>query len=206
MKITLPLTPNHPVLLPFELQGHISPDTWAHRVATIVAITSYHTRPTPERLWLIIGFVAAVSVPLSLHTVLLRALQQGSSRVIVARCLEAAIFVGIALGFLIPLTVWKSIGRARLTSLLRQWAYEDLVLKGPYQLLPTWKVKSPGMFRNRTTLIILVPLAAQRSPFSHTLSPLDDATYYYPYKSEPGMPRMSVISNIHLPYKKANVV
>ncbi|KAJ3806368.1 hypothetical protein EV368DRAFT_32884 [Lentinula lateritia] len=96
-------------------------------------------------------------------------------------------------------------GRKQVDRLVSKWNGADRMNYGQ-NASSTWKAQSPGIFRNSTILTISLPASMKPTSFhpnaylpSYINGPIDpDASYYYPYKSEPGLPRMSVIGNVPL--------
>jgi hypothetical protein len=61
-----------------------------------------------------------------------------------------AIFIGIVLVFLIPLGLWKTVGQAHLTKLIKQWEAEDARSRVPGTFTPVWKAKLSASLRPYT--------------------------------------------------------
>ncbi|EEB90473.1 hypothetical protein MPER_11318 [Moniliophthora perniciosa FA553] len=106
-------------------------------------------------------------------------------------------------GFITTTSVAK--GHRHLNALAQKWTRADRIDFGQ-NVGGLWTVKSPGVFRDGIVLIIGLPADVSPTPFhpnaylpSYINGPVDaDASYYYPYKAEPGLPRMSVVGNIPL--------
>ncbi len=58
--------------------------------------------------------------------------------------------LGIVLMFLIPLGIWKSVGQARLTKLIKRWEAEDARSRAPGTFAPVWKAKLPAALSQYT--------------------------------------------------------
>jgi len=209
-KIVLYLSPTRPapVSVPIELREEITPDAWAGRLAAITQAGSRYNKPMFERVWTVVGILAILIVPVAIFQVILSALhfrdEPTGSHAFEARAISFAIFVGMVLFFLVPIAVWKYIGQRQVNSMLKKWEKADKVGRGSLPL-STWTVKTPGVVRSNIVLTIQLPPGAAVSSFHvnaylpSTLinPPVDaDANYYYPYKGEPGLPRMSVIGTL----------
>ncbi|KAF9268948.1 hypothetical protein L218DRAFT_918174 [Marasmius fiardii PR-910] len=96
-------------------------------------------------------------------------------------------------------------GRTHLNRMTKRWTDADRQKFGR-NAAPRWNVKTPGIFRSSIVLYVGLPSGAAPSAFhpnaylpSYVNAPRDaDADYYYPYKPEPGLPRMSVVGNVPL--------
>ncbi|KAJ7770185.1 hypothetical protein DFH07DRAFT_806016 [Mycena maculata] len=207
--IVLYLSPTQPApIVPVELRGEITPDVWADRLRSITVTASRYNKPMFERLWTTIGLLAIIIVPVALFQVILSALHLRSDPtekgVFEARAISMGIFVGLVCFFIVPIAIWKYIGRKQVNSMLKKWEKADEA-RGASK--STWTVKTPGIFRSSIILNIQLPPGVAVSGFhinaylpSYINGPADpDANYYYPYKSaEPGLPRMSVVGNVPL--------
>ncbi|KAJ7579095.1 hypothetical protein C8J56DRAFT_1110179 [Mycena floridula] len=207
--------------VPFELQGSISPDVWATRLPAICTTAERYSKPMFERIWLILGFIATLVVPIALYSTILASLHitannddfnsnfnesnDRTSKFIEARAIVGGITIGLVLLFTVPIMVWKFIGRSRVNSLLRRWEASDRATIGNNNPISQWKVKTPGFWSNRVVLRITLPANYSPTAFhpsaylpSYLNGPPDAANdaYFYPYKPEPGMPRMSVVGNV----------
>jgi len=209
--IVLYLSPTQPapVSVPIELREEITPDVWADRLSAITRTASRYYKPIFERVWTIVGILAVIIVPVAIFQVVLSALHFRSdttSHAFEARGISFAIFVAMVLFFLLPIAIWKYIGRKEVNAMIKKWEKADKMGRGSLPM-STWTVKTPGIFRSSIILNIQLPPGAAVSSFhmnaylpSYINGPTDpDANYYYPYKSaEPGLPRMSIIGNIPL--------
>jgi len=203
--IVLYLSPTQPAPpVPIELRGEITPDVWADRLAAITRTASRYSKPMFERVWTIVGLLAIIIVPVAIFQVILSALhfrnEPTTSHAFEARGISFAIFVTMVLLFLLPIAVWKYIGRKEVNLMLKKWGKADQNERS------VWTVKTPGIVRSSIILNIQLPPGTAVSAFhvdaylpSYINGPTDpDANYYYPYKSEPGLPRMSVVGNVPL--------
>ncbi|KAJ7188176.1 hypothetical protein C8R46DRAFT_979214 [Mycena filopes] len=209
--ITLFLSPSQPSPpVPVELREEIGPDAWIGRLSSVVGTASRFHKRLFERVWSIIAFLSCLVVPVVTFPVILRALNGKSdattSHVLEARMISLAMFVGIALVFLLPIAVWKYIGHKEVSSMLKKWEKADRQGRGSLPM-SIWTVKTPGLINSNIVLSIQLPPGTPISSFhvnaytpAFVNPPTDaDANYYYPYnKSEPGLPRMSTIGNIPL--------
>jgi len=210
-KIVLYLSPNRPapVSVPIELREEITPDVWAGRLASITQAGSRYNKPMFERVWTVVGILAIIIVPVALFQVILSALhfrdEPTTSHAYEARAISFAIFVGMVLFFILPIAIWKYNGQKQVNSMLKKWEKADKLGRGSVPM-STWTVKTPGVVRSNIILTIQLPPGVAVSSFhvnaylpSFINPPVDaDANYYYPYKSEPGLPRMSVVGNVPL--------
>ncbi|KAJ6586979.1 hypothetical protein DFH09DRAFT_1142165 [Mycena vulgaris] len=209
--IVLYLSPTQPAPpVPLELRGQITPDVWADRLAAITRTASRYHKPMFERVWAVIAILAVIIVPAALFQVILSALHYKSEPTIrhayEARGISFAIFVVMILLFLLPLAVWKYIGRKEVNLMLKKWERADQNGRGSVPM-SAWTVSTPGVLRSNIILNIQLPPGTAVSSFhvdaylpSYINGPSDpDANYYYPYKSaEPGLPRMSVVGDVPL--------
>ncbi|KAJ7647279.1 hypothetical protein FB45DRAFT_781870 [Roridomyces roridus] len=210
--IQLHLSTNQPApSVPVEIRGEIGPDAWAVRLKDITTTASRYNKVILERVWMTAAFFAVIIVPLALYQPILSAVHLKSDptvdHAIEARAISFALLPAILLFFFVPLAVWKYIGRKQVNLMLKKWARED----GP-AAKSTWTVKTPGVFSTDIILRIQLPPGVPVSGFtfsafnasslpSYINGPADPEadSYYYPYeKTDPDVPRMSVIGNIPL--------
>ncbi|KAK7053335.1 Arginine N-methyltransferase 2 [Paramarasmius palmivorus] len=213
-EIVLHLSPTQapPSTVPFEIQNQITIATWEVRIGSILAASARYSKPWFERIWFIIALASLIIVPVALQPLIYKTIvardQEGfvtPQSLAEANAILFGVFLGTLLLFLIPISVWKFIGHRQLSGLVQRWTKADQVEFGK-NVACSWTVKSPGMFRDGTILMIGLPASATPSSFhpnaylpSYVNGPVDaDASYYYPYKAEPGLPRMSVVGNIPL--------
>lgn len=111
-------------------------------------------------------------------------------------------------------------------TMLQHWTDADRISYDYKDALPTWSVRTAGIFRDKAvggfsetfvlhtdfsslktlTITLLNQSNTRTSGFhpnaylpSYINAPVDaDDNYYYPYKPEPGLPRMSTIGNVPL--------
>ncbi|KAJ3790791.1 hypothetical protein GGU11DRAFT_714891 [Lentinula aff. detonsa] len=202
--------PNPPV--PFELQDQITPAVWSTRLSTLANTAQRYCKPWFERVWIVTGILASFILPVVLYNVIYHHMNVVSAdgtvdfaRLAESRMITFALFLGAFLFFLVPIAIWKYIGRKQVNRLVNQWNGADKMNYGRHAA-STWKAQSPGVFRDSTILTISLPPSMQPTSFhpnaylpSYINGPVDsDANYYYPYKPEPGLPRMSVVGNVPL--------
>ncbi|KAJ7084439.1 hypothetical protein B0H15DRAFT_849203 [Mycena belliarum] len=193
--------------VPVELHGEITPDVWSDRLAAITRVSSRYDKPIFERVWMVVAFLAMIIVPAAIFRVILNTLhfRATTSHVFEARGISFAIFAAVFLLFLLPMVTWKYIGHKEVNSMLKKWEKADQNARGSAPM-SVWSVRTPGIFKRNIVLKIQLPPRTAVSSFhvnaylpSYLNGPTDpDANYYYPYKSEPGLPRMSVVGNIPL--------
>lgn len=156
-----------------------------------------------------IGVIAVIVVPLVAYKLVLSALHFRSNpttaHVFEARGISFAIMVAIMVLFLVPISIWKYLGHRAVNRMIQQWEKADLAARSG-DPRPNWKCKTPGIFRSNIILTISLPPGTAPSVFnvnaylpSYINGPTDpDANSYYPFKAEPGLPRMSVVGNVPL--------
>ncbi|TFK54428.1 hypothetical protein OE88DRAFT_1642946 [Heliocybe sulcata] len=214
-----------PVTLPYELQGHVSPDTWAIRISAVTRVAGQYNKPKIERAWTLLGMLSIVIVPIVIYHVLINRFMinfdrfgfvnsnRDADKFVEARWITFGVFVGMMLLFLVPIAIWKFVGQRRVNMMLANWAKEDRVLRGTDAQLTTWKVKTPGVFRATIQLSVTIP--AQPAPTSFHpdayLPPyLNGASdVYMPARSKAdpsGLPRMSTIGTFPITFDEKSKV
>ncbi|KAG7098636.1 hypothetical protein E1B28_000553 [Marasmius oreades] len=214
-EIVLYLSPGQPppTTVPFELQNQITAGVWDLRISSVIQACSGYSKPWFERIWMVAALIAFIAAPIALQPVVFSAVLRRDSlgpltaeSVVEAKAILFGIFIGTILVFLLPIALWKLMGRTHVNRMTKRWTDADRQQFGQ-NAAPQWRVKSPGIFRNSIVLSIgLPPDAARPSLFhpnaylpSYINAPRDaDADYYYPYKPEPGFPRMGVVGNVPL--------
>ncbi|KIK67355.1 hypothetical protein GYMLUDRAFT_37455 [Collybiopsis luxurians FD-317 M1] len=202
--------PNPPV--PFELQGQITPAVWSSRLSAVSTCAARYSKPWFERIWVVTGILASLILPAVLYNVIYDHMNVRNSdgtidfsRLAESRMITFALFIGVVLLFFTPIIIWKFIGRKQVNRLVTRWAGADRMNYGQ-NAASTWKVKTPGVFRDSIILTISLPASMKPTSFHpdaylppYINGPTDAAAnYYYPYKGEPGLPRMSVVGNVPL--------
>ncbi|EIN11317.1 hypothetical protein PUNSTDRAFT_42619 [Punctularia strigosozonata HHB-11173 SS5] len=175
-KITVYLSANEtaPPAPPFELQRWISRDTWNARVPVITRTSAKYSKPMFERVWTLIGLIAVIVLPVALYRVILAAMndnREGEVKFFFeAKAVSFGILVGTLLLFWLPMAIWKFIGNRQVNAIVHKWEREDRATMGPGAVIPTWKVKTPGVMNMSICLIIDVPsVRASRSFGFNTL-------------------------------------
>ncbi|KAL0956559.1 hypothetical protein HGRIS_002696 [Hohenbuehelia grisea] len=165
--ITIYLSANQlgPLSVPLELQNCVSQEAWAERVPAIRRTAVRYSKPLFERAWLLLGIISMIALPVGLIGVIADALKLNENNrdrntridhYAEARAISFGIFVGVFFLFFIPIFVWKFIGHKQVQRLLQTWAKHDRMLsRGAF--IPTWHVKTPGVFRDSTILTINTP-------------------------------------------------
>jgi len=208
-QVTLYLSKKYPSPpVPFELQGHISPDDWSIRVPALTKLAARYYKPIFERVWLCVAIVITLILPLALYTPIFHAIygndEARSSKSIVARMIGLVIFLAALLLFWTPVFIWKSIGNRRVRSLLASYSAADAARSPMSGFVPKWKVTTPGVFATHTILTITTPPTVPITSFHPDaylpayIGKAEEAqgAYFYPYPAasrEAGLPRMSVI-------------
>jgi len=194
-----------PPALPLELRGYISPKLWASRTSTIEKVGFRYSRPVFEIVWAVLGLVTTLIIPVALHQYIKTQTDLADRHYdhkMRARVAGFAIFFAFVALFIVPLVVWKFIGQRSMNRTVREWETADRITSGPAALISSWKVTMPGPFRSRICLRIKRPASSSLfDPNAHLPSYINapteaDETYFYPYKQQPGLPRMSVVGNV----------
>jgi len=158
-----------PPLLPFELQKYVSGDTWASRVSTIIRTASQYSKPRFERIWFMFGLLAPLILPAALYHLILHSLEKKNNNfddvLVETRAITFAISICTGLLFFLPMACWKLMGHLRVKAMLDRWATEDIKSATTYAPIPSWKVRTPGVFNENVTLIITLPVAPPPSYF-----------------------------------------
>ncbi|KAI0300993.1 hypothetical protein B0F90DRAFT_370588 [Multifurca ochricompacta] len=154
--------------LPYELHDHVSADAWAMRIPQLVRLGSRYNYPVLELAWLVLMFIASFAVPAGLHYLILHSLEKKMSHsdaFYQTRFISFAIGIGVTLVFAVPLIVWKSVGQARATKLVKRWEAEDARLRSPGAFVPVWTVKISSSLTSFTRLTITTPYVHMQSYF-----------------------------------------
>ncbi|KAJ4483368.1 hypothetical protein J3R30DRAFT_3448017 [Lentinula aciculospora] len=202
--------PNPPV--PFEIRDQITPAIWSTRLTALAITAQRYSKPWFERIWTVTGILASLVLPAVLYNVIYNHMNVRNADGIVdfarlseSRMITFALFIGVFLFFFTPIVIWKFIGRTQVNKLVKQWNGADRMNYGQHAA-SSWQAKSPGVFRDSTILTISLPASMKPTSFhpnaylpSYINGPVDlEANYYYPYRPEPGLPRMSVVGNVPL--------
>ncbi|EIM85483.1 uncharacterized protein STEHIDRAFT_147869 [Stereum hirsutum FP-91666 SS1] len=154
-----------PPMMPMELSGHVSPDSWASRLFTLNRMCAQYHRPIFEAIWLIMGVIASIAVPAVAYRLIFNSLRdpddifnrREEGPFFQARVASLGVFVGVCLIFFVPLFLWKRIGQKRVDSMVRRWGHDDVRVKGQGEFIPVWKVNMPGVFSTQAELILSLP-------------------------------------------------
>ncbi|KAH9041119.1 hypothetical protein EDB84DRAFT_1559732 [Lactarius hengduanensis] len=184
-QVVLHLNPNQPVpVLPYELHEHVTVDAWATRIPQLIRVGSRYNKPLLERIWLVLMFICALAIPIGLHDTIYQGFKRNIGEdtfgaIYQARWISTAILLGIVLVFLIPLGIWKSVGQARLTRLIKQWEDEDARSRAPGTFTPVWKAKLPAALSSHTARLIKATLQrlTVTTPYLQTQSYFHPAAY-----------------------------
>ncbi|KAF5370650.1 hypothetical protein D9758_001992 [Tetrapyrgos nigripes] len=210
--VVLYLSASQPVPpVPFELQSQFPPAVWSMRLTALTNASKAFAKPLFERAWALMGLLSMIIVPAVVYNAIYSHFhvrdENGrliTDRLVEARLISMGLFIGVVLLFIIPIGIWKFIGYLKLKRMTDQWVKSDRMNFG--QNAVSWRVKTPSIFRDRLILIIGLPANQAPSNFnpnaylpSYIGQPTDgNDSYYYPYKPEPGLPRMSVVGNVPL--------
>jgi len=169
--------------LPYELHGHIAPDTWDFRFRQIHILCNQYSKPLFERIWLLISILATFVLPIVLYGVVFNAITPKPLRDALDRqtfgnsppsnrfdgnvddaigkySLETrgiifAVLVGVFLVFWLPLIVWKALGTVRANAMTRRWEEEDRTRGATF--ISRWTVTTPGIITLTGTTKIPTP-------------------------------------------------
>ncbi|TFK75359.1 hypothetical protein BDN72DRAFT_513902 [Pluteus cervinus] len=205
------ISPSQPSLaVPFELHGAIQSEAWAQRVSDIARVGGQYSRPALEWVWIVLSIVLTLVVPLVLYQSINHyfavTLHEGFTHQAKPRLVLFGIFVAVALVCFSPLVVWKFIGQITMNRMVTRWSASDRATSGLGAVPTIWKVSAPGILKTQSYLYITFPRNSTLSHFNNNtllpsyfnVAPDEDGAYFYPYKREPGLPRMSVIGNVPL--------
>jgi len=191
-QITVILTESNPAPpLPYELQGHMTNDTWSHRVDAITQCCYKYSRPTLERIWFGLAILVMFIVPMVVNQVVFRHYYESlgpQQQLYETRWIIFGIFFGTAVVFWFPLIAWKAFGSRQVNKLLQEWQKLDRIAQ-PNTFLPNWKVHTPGIFRSQGTLKITTPPLPAMTSFhpNAPLPPYINAPGYTPAEGPPSL-------------------
>lgn len=158
--------------LPYELQNHVSSETWDFRMRQVRRLCNQYSKPLLERIWFTIAFLATLVLPVALYSVIFNAITPASVRsgfdnsfdrnnnnridghndeiakyYFEARGILLGVFVGLVLVFWGPLVAWKRIGSAKANAMTNRWKAEDATRgQSADGFVPSWRIKTPGVF------------------------------------------------------------
>ncbi|KII92579.1 hypothetical protein PLICRDRAFT_37349 [Plicaturopsis crispa FD-325 SS-3] len=175
-QIMLYLSPKQPApeAPPLELQGYISKDVWNMRIPAITRLASRYFKPTLERIWMIIALIAIVVLPIAVYPIVLHTTPRENDgfndgfddrfddrfddhAYFLARAVSFGVFVGSLLLFYVPMGIWKYVGHKRVNRMVQGWMKEDQNTSGGASV-PSWRVRTPGVWNSRISLAITIPL------------------------------------------------
>jgi hypothetical protein len=134
--------------LPFELHGHIAPETWNFRFHQSHILCNQYSKPFFERIWLLISIIVTLVLPIVLNSVVFNAITPKPLRDAIDRQISDngppsnrfdgnvdnaigkhqletrgiifAVLIGVFLVFWLPLIVWKALGTIRANAMTRR--------------------------------------------------------------------------------------
>jgi len=158
--------------VPPELQIFISIEEWQTRLAAITQLARRYSRPLFERVWIFLGFVLTLAVPVVLYRVLAdnfihRGMtdSEALAKFSELRLITFGVFAAVLLVVWAPLIVWKNIGRYRMQSLLREWGQIDVLAKSKGLFVPHWTVDLPSSFSVSAIVRVTIPPRMNPSVF-----------------------------------------
>ncbi|KAI0314090.1 hypothetical protein OF83DRAFT_1175075 [Amylostereum chailletii] len=177
-----------PPILPRELRGHVSPDSWASRVPQVLRLTARYNQPLFEALWMLAYFILSIAIPAALYIPVTRALDDNddelsSQSFFRAHFVSISLFIAVSLFFWAPILIWKGIGQQRANVLAKRWVGEDSRTTRYSGYVPLWQITLPGIFRNSTRLNIILPTSS-----SPTVTAFHQAAYLPSWINGPSAP------------------
>ncbi|KAI0267148.1 hypothetical protein BC834DRAFT_98920 [Gloeopeniophorella convolvens] len=169
-QVILYLNPKQPVpILPYELHEHVTADAWATRIPQLVRMSARYNKPIMEGVLFLFALIASIAVPTGVHNLILHSLEKKDNDNFDAlhqsRLISIAIAFGVAFAIYTPLIVWKSLGQARASKLVKRWEAEDARIGASGAFVPVWTVKLSSSFSYNTRLTITTPHAPMHSYF-----------------------------------------
>lgn len=169
--------------LPYELQNHVSTETWDFRMRQVRRLCNQYSKPMLERIWFTIAFLTTFILPIALYNVIFNAITPASVRsgfdasfgnfngtrpdghfnnneiakyYLEARGILLGVFVGLVLVFWGPLVAWKRIGSIKANAMTNRWKAED-ASRGSSGFIPAWRIRTPGVFSILGRVFITTP-------------------------------------------------
>ncbi|KAI0038901.1 hypothetical protein FA95DRAFT_1128044 [Auriscalpium vulgare] len=174
--VVLYLSPKQaPPVLPYELHGHVSPDSWASRIPVINRLTARYNKPLFEGIYFLVYFIASIALPAVFYPMIFRALDKNHNDndnfsdfhddrffdqdrpFFQARAASLGIWLAVTVLFWTPYLLWKRVGQKHATILGRRWEGEDARTRGAGAFVPSWKIQLPGFYSNSTKLTMSLP-------------------------------------------------
>jgi hypothetical protein len=149
-----------PTSLPVELQTYIAALDWDMRIITLKQICNQFSRPMLERFWCLIGFFIIIILPSVLHHFIFNAVFNPANpfdTAAEARWITFGIYIVGILIWLLPIGIFKSIGKRRISSHLAKWNTQDRASNPSAPAIPIWRVSLPGPFMIFGKLKITLP-------------------------------------------------
>jgi len=179
--------------LPYELQGHVSTETWEFRMRQVRRLCAQFSKPLFERVWFFGAAVLTFVLPLVLYRLIFNAITPlavrqnlenannfnnafnqtsaiAAERAIEpfffkARAIVLGVFVGVVLLSWGPLLAWKRVGAMRANAMTRRWKEEDSSRGAEF--VPAWQVKPPGIFTTTGRVLVTFPQIYSNAQQSH---------------------------------------
>jgi len=168
--------------VPLELQAFITVDEWQRRLTAISKLAHRYSRPLLEKFWIFFGFLLTFAAPIIVYRILADNLASNfesiEQRLSQQRLIAFGVFAAVMLVVWVPLVIWKSVGRYRMRTLIREWSQIDVLAKNKGLFVPTWTVALPSGYSTMTIVNITIPPRANPTVFH------PDA-YLPPYISPP---------------------
>lgn len=163
----------HPLPQPIELRSSISEQEWQNRTIAIWKHFARYTWSKLLRAYLVVSLILSLVGPLAANLIIQRIMYTGAEplqlnasdeeirqRIALIRRGHMVNFIVICLIFILiwaPYLVYKSMGRRRLSALLRSFNQTDAAL-GNMQAL-NWTCSRASTFQANGTIVIELPIA-----------------------------------------------
>jgi len=157
--------------VPPELQPFLSPFEWDRRLVAICQLAARYTKPMLERVWIIVGFIITLVVPIVLYRTLVDAIHDPISRDDVrnnfaeVRLITFGVFVATLILVWGPFILWRALARIRMRALLTEWGKVDVLAKNKGLFVPLWSVKFLSNVGGVITIAVTTPLRVSPSVF-----------------------------------------
>jgi len=150
--------------VPPELQAFVTGDEWQRRLSAISQLARRYSRPLLEKIWILLGFLLTLAAPIIVYRVLddkfgsnefseIPDFQQLSQ----LRFIAFGVFIAVLIVVWTPLIIWKSVGRYRMRTLIREWNQIDILAKNKGLFVPTWTVALPSGYSSMTIVNVTIP-------------------------------------------------
>jgi len=172
--------------LPYELNGVITPDVWSARVAQANRICKTWSRPWLERIYFICIILLQFTAPFLIARFALTNYNafdtEGNfypDKYFQYRAITMGVFLGIGILVWVPLIIWKTLGKRKVTQMTREWrVLDEATTQGGF--IPRWTVSRPGIFSSSTAIKVTIPQIPIYISSFHPAAPLP------PYINPPG--------------------